>query len=98
MCTQQASVCLQVKKFAQKETPEYTKVVQSKPEVLRAILAQGYNVAWSDADIAWIRNPFTLFSKEPDLVLAWADNSKITPGSVMQPGEFPGMLLPLLCS
>ena len=85
-------VCLQVKKFAQKETPEYTRVVQSKPEVLRAILAQGYNVAWSDADVAWVRNPFTLFDKAPDLVLAWADNSEVTAGGVMQPGEFPGSM------
>ena len=81
---------MQVKKFAQAGTAEYTRVVQSRPRILHAILTQGYKAAWSDADIVWLRNPFTMFDKTPDLVLAWADNSVVSPPGIFKPGQFPG--------
>jgi hypothetical protein len=79
-----------VNKFAEKSTSEYTKVVHSRPLILRQILEQGYNAAWSDADVAWLRNPFAMFDKSPDLVLAWADNSPVSPGDVFEPDKFAG--------
>lgn len=83
---------LQVSQFAEKSTAAYTKVVISRPLVLRKIMEQGYNVAWSDADIAWIRNPFTMLDKSEDVVLTEADNSQITQGAYYQHGEFAGSL------
>lgn len=65
-------------------------MVHSQPLVLWQILEQGYNVAWSDADVAWLRNPFAMFDMSPDLVLAWANNSQVSPGAMFEPGKFSG--------
>ena len=62
--------------------------------MLKKVLEQGYNTAWSDSDVAWLENPFTMFDKAADLVLAWADNSEISQAVVYQHGEFAGRLLP----
>ena len=38
------------------------------PRYIKALLDQGYNVAWSDADVAWFSNVFTRFSKANEFV------------------------------
>lgn len=43
-------------------------VVGLQVRYVRAILDQGYNVAWSDADVAWYSNAFTRFYKRHELV------------------------------
>ncbi len=60
--------------------------------VLKKVLEQGYNAAWSDSDIAWLENPFMMFDKAADLVLTWADNSEISEAVVYKQGEFAGKL------
>lgn len=81
--------------FAERSTAAYTQVVVSRPLVLQKVLEQGYNAAWSDSDIAWLENPFTMFDKAADLVLTWADNSEISEALVFQHGKFAGKLLQL---
>lgn len=61
-----------------------------KPRLIGTMLSQGFRAAWSDADVVWLRNPFTMFDKSADLVLAWADNSHVTGGVILPPGTFPG--------
>ena len=78
--------------FATRNTSEYTKVVATKPKVMRHILDQGYNVAWSDADAYWLRNPFTLFDRSPDLVVAWSNASELLEGGAYPAGELLGKL------
>ena len=85
---------MQVSQFAERNTAAYTKLVASRPLILKKVLEQGYNTAWSDADVAWLENPFTMFDKAADLVLAWADNSEISEAAIYKHGEFAGNLLP----
>ena len=59
---------------------------------MRHILDQGYNVAWSDADAYWLRNPFTLFDRSPDLVVAWSNASELLEGGTYPAGELLGKL------
>lgn len=82
----------QVSQFVEEGTAAHTKLVISQPVILKKVLEQGYNAAWSDADVAWTRNPFIMFDKTPDVVLAWADNSNVSAGEIFQHGEFSGIL------
>ena len=84
---------VQASQFEEKGTAGYTKVVVSKPLVLKKVLEQGYNAAWSDADIAWMRNPFTLFDKSADVIVAAADNSQVSEGGLYKGGKFAGKIL-----
>ena len=81
------NIAVQVKKFASKGTAEYTQISATKPKILRSILDQGYNAAWSDADVYWLKNPFALFDRSPDLVIAWSNASELLEGGVYPAGE-----------
>ena len=56
------------------------------PGILAAILAQGFNVAWSEADVVWLANPFERFFKSHELVGAYEDDGMPETGAVSRPG------------
>ena len=56
------------------------------PSITNAILAQGYNVAWSEADVAWLVNPFERFFKSHELVGVYESEGMPETGGISRPG------------
>ena len=57
------------------------------PQIISAILEQGYNVAWSEADVVWLANPFERFFKWHDLVGVYDSAGMPEIGGLSPPGE-----------
>ncbi|XP_024531639.1 uncharacterized protein At4g15970-like [Selaginella moellendorffii] len=51
-------------------TRDYLKMTRKKISFLSILLQMGYNFIFSDADVLWLRNPFSNFSPEADMELA----------------------------
>ncbi|XP_019057272.1 PREDICTED: uncharacterized protein At4g15970-like [Tarenaya hassleriana] len=47
-------------------TPGYLKLIWRRMDLLREVLAFGYNFVFTDADIVWLRDPFPRFFQEAD--------------------------------
>ena len=72
-------------------------VEELHPHYLRAILDQGYNVAWSDADVGWMSNAFTRFYKAHELVAVLEGDGPPELGALSPAGELP-IFVPYLYS
>ncbi|KAL9167791.1 hypothetical protein ABFS82_05G121000 [Erythranthe guttata] len=51
-------------------TSNYLKMVWRRTDFLRTVLQLGYNFVFSDADIMWLRDPFTRFYPDGDFQIA----------------------------
>uniref|UniRef100_A0A0D6R051 Glycosyltransferase n=1 Tax=Araucaria cunninghamii TaxID=56994 RepID=A0A0D6R051_ARACU len=51
-------------------TEDYLKMMWRRLRFFGQILEQGYNFVFSDADIMWFRDPFTMFSRKADIQIA----------------------------
>uniref|UniRef100_A0A0C9S1S0 TSA: Wollemia nobilis Ref_Wollemi_Transcript_22827_1831 transcribed RNA sequence n=1 Tax=Wollemia nobilis TaxID=56998 RepID=A0A0C9S1S0_9CONI len=49
---------------------DYLKMMWTRLGFLANILKRGYSFAFSDCDIMWLRNPFTIFSLDADIQIA----------------------------
>ena len=63
-----------------------SQVAAQIPQVISAVLDQGYNVAWSEADVVWLANPFERFFKWHDLVGAYDSAGMPETGGVSPAG------------
>ncbi|KAD6453781.1 hypothetical protein E3N88_08487 [Mikania micrantha] len=51
-------------------TADYLKIVWKKIDFLRQVLDLGYSFVFSDADIMWLRDPFSQFDKNDDIQIS----------------------------
>ena len=65
---------------------ECVQVTAQIPGIIGAILAQGYNVAWSEADVVWRTNPFEHFFKSHELVAVYESQGMPETGGISRPG------------
>ena len=64
-------------------------MIRPHPKYLRAILDQGFFVAWSDADVAWLGNVFSRFYKRHELVVVFQAEGPPELGALSPPGSVP---------
>lgn len=67
----------------------HAQVTAQVPGIIRAILGQGYNVAWSEVDVVWLGNPFERFFKSHELVAVYESEGMPETGGVSPPGICP---------
>ena len=79
------------------ESPCGEQVTSQIPQVISAVLEQGYNVAWSEADVAWLVNPFERFFKWHDLVGVYDAGGMPETGGLSPPGQPSAVHLLVLC-
>eukprot|EP00253_Pinus_taeda_P028486 PITA_28486 len=62
-------------------TKDYVKITQRKIEFLKDVVERGFSFVFTDADVVWLRNPFTKFSREADFQIS-CDTCNYSPTNV----------------